>query len=708
MSTPDFPEELATQLVDAADAIDQGDSTVVLAQVRGAAGRRRRRRQAAMGVAAVGALAASGLVIANVAGDNGDDLLVTATAPETEAEATDEVTDEEQTVADPAIDPTPPASTPPPVERPLEVSPASVESVADTGLVIDQEYAGDTQLYPWNGGFLAVQNRFLPQQLPAELPPEIAERFPQEVLDLFPDGLPSTLDEATVILQDAGLFDVVSEIVLSDPEVSEAIYGVPSQRETSFRFSEDGVEWDDIDVDLPVDAESYPVLASAGDRFVAVVPVAEGAAQAQESPTGFEVWSTVDLVSWERQDVALPSQPNDLPDFVRTNTFVSSVAVNEDAWVVSLARYTQFDPYLLLDDELEAALDTPGGYGTSMNETGLTVEVYSGEPEPGPPELVEFTWEELGIDEPPQDEQETLTYTAAWGGVPQKTEIGGNGDYGFGQTVALDSGFVAVGSDLRLSDDGVRWSPVQLPNGGNVDWLIETDAGLVVSGNSETGEPFRLLFDPASSEFSPIDLGDAPASGWGQVRGRHAVVVEDYGEEQGDPFGSFGSSASVERDGYLLEVATRFSGEVNSVSYVLTDVATGEVVSTEAFDPTEDGQMEFEYVKEVYDVPGELEGFRVFDPESGDVLLEVPFSSFDWVQLDADGEPIPESEYRIPSEESYVEPTQWLIASVGESLVSQFIDGANEETYLSSVAVQGNVVLIARSNGEMTRIVAEG
>ncbi len=705
MSTPDVPEELASQLVDAAEAIDEGNSTVALAQVRGAAARRRRRRQAAMGVAAVGALAASGLVIANVAGDNGDDVLVTATAPETESAPTDEATDEEQTVADPSIDPAPPESTPP-VERPLEVSPARVETVADTGLVLDQQYAGDTQLYPWNNGFLAVQTQFNPQPLPAELPPEIAEQFPQEVLDLFPDGLPATIDEATVILQEAGLYDVVSEIVLSDPEVSEAIYGTPSSPVTTFRFSEDGVEWADIDVDLPVDLMNFPSFASTGDRFVAVLPVANDGADVHSSATGVEVWSSTDLVSWEQQDVELPSQSTDLPDFVQTGTFVSSVAVNGDAWVVSVLRYTQFDPYLLLEDEVGPSLSA-GGYGTSMNDTGLTVEIYSEDPEPGPRETIEFTWEELGIDEPIQDEEETLVYTAQWGAEPQATEIGGEGHFGFGQTSALESGFVAFGSDLRLSDDGVRWSPVQLPNGGNVEWLIETDAGLLLGGYSETGETFRLLFDPASSEFSPIDLGDAPELGYGQPYGGQAVVIEDYGEDQGGPFASFGSAASVEMDGYLFEVETRFTENVSSVSYVLTEVATGEVVSTETLDPMQSDQIEFEFAKEVYDVPGELEGFRVFDPESGEVLIEAPFNDFDWVQLDAHGEPIPESEFEIPTEESYVAPAQWLIAGVGETLVSQSIGDSNNDSYLASIAVQGNVVLIARSNGEMTRIVVE-
>ena len=80
---------------------------------------------------------------------------------------------------------------------------------------------------PWEDGFLVGSTFFPPQPLPDELPEEVRALFPQEVLDLFDGGLPATISEATTMLSDAGLLDVVSEIISNNPEAYDAIYGTP-------------------------------------------------------------------------------------------------------------------------------------------------------------------------------------------------------------------------------------------------------------------------------------------------------------------------------------------------------------------------------------------------------------------------------------------------------------------------------------------------
>lgn len=705
MSTPDLPEELANRLGEAADAIDHGDSTAVLAQVRGTAARRRRRRQAAVGVAAVGALAASGLVIANITGDNGDELIVSAPA-------TDPVDSNGEGGEEEAVEPPvetvgeSTGSTPPTGSALVPVTASMSEGVVDDALAIDQQNASDTQLYPWNGGFLAVHTQFLPQPLPTELPPEIAEQFPQEVLDLFPDGLPPTIDEATEILQDAGLYDVVADIVVSNPDVSAAIYSGRSERMTTVRFSPDGIEWRDIEMDLPVDSDRLSSFASTGDRFV-VVSAVTGASPSDtvQDPSVVEVWSSTDLVSWEPQIVSLAAPRSDLPDFVRTETFVTSVVANDNGWMVSVGSFTQVDPMALLDEEQTARAQEGGGFGTSQSEDGVVVEIYpSGPAGDGEVEQIEFTWEELGVTEPPEDEQTTVAYTARWGGDVRESESGVAGTFGFANVVALDDGFAAFGTDLRLSPDGLEWSTVELPDGGGVEWVIETDAGLIASGFDDEGTRFEVLFDTATSTFVPIELGDVPDQVGAEQRGRYHVTLTDYGDDQVDPFGPFGSSAVVEANGYRFELEVRFGGEVESVSYVLTELETGDVVSTESLDPTEGA--EFEFAKEEYDIPDQLEGFRVFDPETGEELMAVPFEDFTYVQLDRDGEPIAGSEFDAFVEAVPSERTSWLVAAIGDSLMIEQIEGSSGETYLSSVAVQGDIALIARSDGSMTRISA--
>jgi hypothetical protein len=76
---------------------------------------------------------------------------------------------------------------------------------------------------------------------PQELSPEIAEFFPPEVIELFPDGLPPTQQEAINILEDAGLFDAVVEVFAEHPEAFNALTSVaPPDFEMVAMWSADG------------------------------------------------------------------------------------------------------------------------------------------------------------------------------------------------------------------------------------------------------------------------------------------------------------------------------------------------------------------------------------------------------------------------------------------------------------------------------------
>jgi hypothetical protein len=60
--------------------------------------------------------------------------------------------------------------------------------------------------------------------LPETLPPEIVDLFPVEVRDLFEDGLPATIEEATAMLTESGLLDEVTAVLNENPAAYDAIF----------------------------------------------------------------------------------------------------------------------------------------------------------------------------------------------------------------------------------------------------------------------------------------------------------------------------------------------------------------------------------------------------------------------------------------------------------------------------------------------------
>jgi hypothetical protein len=61
-----------------------------------------------------------------------------------------------------------------------------------------------------------------------EVPPEYIELFPPEVVALFADGLPATMDEASSMLEDAGLVGEFLAVLDEHPDVVTALVAAPS------------------------------------------------------------------------------------------------------------------------------------------------------------------------------------------------------------------------------------------------------------------------------------------------------------------------------------------------------------------------------------------------------------------------------------------------------------------------------------------------
>ncbi len=113
-------------------------------------------------------------------------------------------------------------------------------------------------IVPWEDGFLVGSMAYQPQPLPDELPEEVVALFPQEVIDLFGGDLPATISEATEQLSEAGLLEVVSEIIQNNPAASEAIYGVETGPPTlDVRYTVDGITWEPREVVAPPGATYF-------------------------------------------------------------------------------------------------------------------------------------------------------------------------------------------------------------------------------------------------------------------------------------------------------------------------------------------------------------------------------------------------------------------------------------------------------------------
>lgn len=716
--TNDPPEEsIADGLATAADDIDVGSADVMLTSVREVVKVRRRRRNTVLGVAAAGTLALSGVVVANVVGDDGsDDTIMSAdeTVPAS-TEAPAEVEDTTPSTVESVPDEVPeivPGAAGEPVR--VQASPSEPISTSDPDVAVAADFVDVPQLFAWKDGFLAVRREVEPQPLPAELPPEITEQFPPEVVDFFADGLPPTIDEAMAQLDEAGLLDEVTEIVTANPDVFEAIYAMPAEVNLSVRFSTDGVEWSDLDASFPEEM-SYSYNASvAGDRFVIVSDDQEydvdGSPEAEDRE--ITVLSSTDLVDWTRQVIPVPAPPADTPDVIRVETYPENLIAGANRWVLPLSTYSDIDLLSLLDDDLRARVqNSSGGYGTSTDAEGAYFEIYDAVDEEAAPtepqepsEVISFTWAELGLDGPPENlhESASVVWTSNWVDAPVSSTTTEN-EMGWYRTVVVDNGFVAAGDDgVRLSSDGLTWTDVEVPVEGWVDGLMSLGDSVIVFVMGNDGTTSQHQLDLATTTWSTIDIDGLPDNVGVDRSARGAVTLY---ENEGYSTGSTTSVGTAEVDGYQIELRSAWSFNSGEFAYTVTDIATGEVVSTETTTDVTDGPA-FEFAEESYEVRGE-EGITFLDPATGELLVEVRFSQMEYVELDADGEPIPEPAF----DSNPGIPARWLLATDGESWIVDQISEASsadtEEAYfeaeIGDVAVNNGIVLISKYDGTFIR-----
>lgn len=431
----------------------------------------------------------------------------------------------------------------------------------EAGLSIARGGGGDW-LVPWGDGYLSFGFVYSGQPMPA-FDGSFQEFFPQEVVDLVLSSGVTTIEEATDLLVDAGLYETVVEIVMANPDLQEQIFSVPAPPPTfEVHRSADGLEWEPAaGIEFPF-VDIHHVLSD-GTRLVVAGVV--GADYELGDPGTMQVAITTDLTDWEVHVLAGPDTAG-LPDVVRAEAWVGSIAIGPDGWLVTSSINFWLDEWTLLSPHLA---DLDGGWDVRADESGLTVEIYEFRDEVYPEEeiypeeaeavdgddgadgdddgpasapvvepdlihqccevidTIELTWAEVGIDyatwtQYREGGNETLsTWTAPWGSSPVQTIVGG--DRGLGSVIGTDAGFVATGWDresdgsiLLFSADGREWVERPAPVTGArawVDQVLYVEGGVVLtSGDDLTRTTWRG--DSDATNWQVVDLPPSAADRW--------------------------------------------------------------------------------------------------------------------------------------------------------------------------------------------------
>ena len=156
------------------------------------------------------------------------------------------------------------------------------------------------------------------------------------MIDLFGGDLPDTISEATEQLSEAGLLEVVSDIIQNNPEASEAIYGV-----------DDGA----ADARCPLHRRRHHVGAprgccAGGCHLLLRRDRGRGSARGGVltiDPLTGAPWTVrhrgdhLRPVDLGHQDIVLPA-PVDLPEGINWSVYPQGLVANDNGWVLPVYR----------------------------------------------------------------------------------------------------------------------------------------------------------------------------------------------------------------------------------------------------------------------------------------------------------------------------------------------------------------------------------
>jgi len=623
---------------------------------------------------AVGVLAAALLVSASGCGTDSPEGLDATTTPATTPATTTEPTA-------PSTTTTPAESTPPTTDESTEIV-----MVRSTGSPANSpfEVAGDDDgpspmrwLAPWDDGFLAIGVPMPAQPLPAQLPPEIAELFPPEVDALFPDGLPPTQQEAIDILEEAGLFETVMQVLQEHPEAQDALLDVERpDAELVAAWSADGDAWTTRELQAPAGLGNPVTLSVYDDRLTVA-----GMVQPTDDPAPgiVTVASTTDLETWTTRRIEI-DVPTNLPEEVMVGIGPSSAAANDDIWAVDVWVDLHVDPFQFLPPDVQEQM-MDGDSGLGLDGEGVTVETIGDD---GEVTVIErYTWADLGV---PDDIVSVMTGGASraerWSGTwddPTMTSSP-TPEFMSGRLVATSAGILSTGQRVTFTSDGRRWTEITTPVPNlQIQSAVTLGDEVVMLASTPYGASSVYMVTADGSTWTEVEVPGLHGafSSWAETFSPAFLIDVNSPVAQTQ-------MVVVEHDGF--ELTQEFDAVI---AYQLVDLSTGEVVAEESVDQrttwvTVDGP--FEYLTD------DASGVTISDPDTGEAIVQIPQQ----VMMEA------WDDLNDP-EQPYIPDTQILATSDGATwLLEDLDDGDDEQEWAPPriVAANGDTVLVATTSWE--------
>lgn len=704
----DTPDPLNDQLADLADAIAVDDPQMSLSSVRATAARRSRRRNILGGAVAVAALAGGVLVVANVTDNGGPDSIAIEGA-QAETRTTDEESEPDVGATGEAPDgttvvPGSPAEEPPSITTRVETITATPRSIS-IGAGSETAETEVEWVVPWQDGFLASRYNFTPQPLPGELPEEVTALFSPEVLDLFADGLPPTIEEATAMLSEAGLLDEVTAVLADNPEANEAVFsgGSPQGPDADVVFSANGVDWEPIDFTTPDGTFGLYGVQSTGTRLAVATQVFSEPSEGADWGRGGEVGeiivaTTTDLVNWDITTVDVAERPAELPDVFFYSVSPGELAMTDDGWVLPVTAYSDIEVETLLPDDVRDRVQrSSGGFSTGWDDAGVTIEIMDGAPvdtvpsessedgefrEPPVSETLTITWAELGVD--PQDleamdgQPDSQVFASTWGAAPMPVD----GVNAWSITAGGDGFYSANGVSLSYSPDGIAWVSLDAPiEDLAINMVKPVPGGALAFADDIDGATQVLRVSGSANNWELLEIPGVPTAfhdALGNGTSASAMIAQGSEPQEIEP-----TEITVESDGNTMVMRE----EGRQMTVTVTD-ADGNVIADEThrWRPN-DEPTTWRY--------GRL-GLEILDPESGDVIV-----TFDNAAMEA---AYREQTDRYDNIEKFDEfgSDLWLIATLtGDRWLVEDLDTVTDFGRVQpGLAVNGSTLIVNHGDGD--------
>lgn len=685
-----------------AGCIDVGDAAHGLAGAHRTARHRHRRNVLAVAAACTLAVVTGAAIIAAVSGNEPDSIRVDTpptTLPDPDASDDDGADPEEAAeLAEVADDPIVAEQSIEPATEPALVgvpSPTVITGAARRarGAPVRGFEPGGFQvvesIFPWQDGFLIAQVDEI-QPSPPPLSDELNSRFPQEVLDLFPDGLPPTLDEATEVLSEAGMLMDVVEIIDADPELQAALFGEPVTSVLRLDFSTDGETWTSLQATVPQEVTRIEHVTVVDDRLVVV---GSPPTPSNSVPESIGVAWTTDLVDWQ-----VDTLPVDVPPPLPTSFFVDFGAfepllANGAGWLLRTEMWVDIDAQPFLPDEFQ---DSQYGHGSRWTETGLRITPWDEAGERSS-DAVTIGWAELGLDDTQRaflqsldrsDGPQSLAWGGSWDSPAQEV-----GNVAHQEIVVLHDGFVEFTRTedervARFTRDWQTWDAVDgLPPNHWISSTLHLEDATVVVTRDSTDETHAHLVSDGAQTWTPIEIDGLPILGpnpTGTRETRNGATIVDAQPPQ-----EYEVSGTID----LGTMRLTLTDTRTTRAYELVDMASGDIVAAEETAVLEivDQRAPFQHLREG------VETVIVSDSVTDSELASIPLDDYRSARSDMEAEWYESYRLRRPWDLWLVATTDgvnWVVDELG--VIDAFGD---QEWFPPAVAANAGTVLVSGPEG---------